>query len=122
MVQDRFQQPARRVAVILYGNCDRNRKYERSLKKHALAEALSVLGHAEAECDVWSHPFQFDGQDFLLSTLTQPPREVTRRVNGRQVETTRLASRLVVEVVPGPSSLTKRTLLRSRELRVEASP
>jgi hypothetical protein len=121
MSDNHFSQPASRLAVILYGNHNRNRKYERSLKKHALAEALTVLGRAGTACEISSHPFHFDGDHFLLSTLTQPARETTRRIDGHRVESTRLAPRLVIEVAPAPASLTKRTLLRSRGPGVEAS-
>jgi hypothetical protein len=116
------QQPARRLAVILYGVHKRNRQYERALKKNAAAEALRLLDRAEADCVVWSHSFPFEGEDFLLSTMMQPPREVARRVNGHCAETAELGGRLVIEVEPAPPALTKRTLFRPRELPSRAAP
>jgi hypothetical protein len=82
MSHDHSQQRARRHAVILYGRRNRNRQYEWSSKNRALTEALSVLGRADADCEVWSRRFQFEGDDFLLSTIPRSPREVAPRLNG----------------------------------------
>ena len=81
------------------------------LKGVAIAEAHHVLRKALPHSEIWSHAFEFEGQEFLLSARIRPAREVAAALmipaDGSSCTANQvLPPRLIIEVVQAPSGLT----------------
>ena len=108
------QLPAR-VTVILDGTASHDdADFRRALRDRAVAEARAVLAAIGDSHDIWSHAFQCNGADFLLSTRVRPVHEITILAGHRKF-LKRLPARLIIEVSRAPTGLTPRTLLRPRQ-------
>lgn len=112
------------IRVYLIGLPTSNRRdfmqKSRRLKRAAVSETQALLQTVGQQQYIWSHAFQFEDGPYLLSAHVKPAREVgatTKTATERPCHFGKeLAARLVIEVVPSPTGLSPRTIVRSSPL------